>query len=135
MIVKVKEPIKSEYSLVKDNQLLFTYFHFASHKPLTDAMIKSGAVCLADETVTKPDGSLPLLVPMSEVAGRMATQEGAKYLEKPMGGRGILLGGVPGVQPANVLIIGGGIVGTNAAKMASGLGANVTIMDLSLIHI
>lgn len=132
MIVKVKEPIKSEYDLVKDNQLLFTYFHFASHKPLTDAMIKSNAVCLAYETVTKPDGSLPLLVPMSEVAGRMATQEGAKYLEKPMGGRGILLGGVPGVPPANVLIIGGGIVGTNAAKMAAGLGANVTIMDIDL---
>ena len=132
MIVKVKEPIKSEYGLVKDNQLLFTYFHFASHKPLTDAMIKSGAVCLAYETVTKPDRSLPLLVPMSEVAGRMATQEGAKYLEKPMGGRGILLGGVPGVQPANVLILGGGIVGTNAAKMAAGLGANVTIMDINL---
>ncbi len=132
MIVKVKEPIKSEYKLVKDDQLLFTYFHFASHKPLTDALIKSGAVCLAYETVTKPDGSLPLLVPMSEVAGRMATQEGAKYLEKPMGGRGILLGGVPGVPSANVLIIGGGIVGTNAAKMAAGLGANVTIMDIDL---
>ena len=96
MIVKVKEPIKSEYGLVKDNQLLFTYFHFASYKPLTDAMIKSNAVCLAYETVTADNGSLPLLVPMSEVAGRMATQEGAKYLEKPMGGRGILLGGVPG---------------------------------------
>ena len=132
MIVKVKEPIKSEYSLVKDDQLLFTYFHFASHKPLTDAMIKSNAVCLAYETVTARDGSLPLLVPMSEVAGRMATQEGAKYLEKPMGGRGILLGGVPGVPPANVLILGGGIVGSNAAKMAAGLGANVTIMDINL---
>lgn len=132
MIVKVKEPIKSEYGLVKDDQLLFTYFHFASHKPLTDAMIKSGSVCLAYETVTDPDGSLPLLIPMSEVAGRMATQEGAKYLEKPMGGRGILLGGVPGVPPANVLILGGGIVGTQAAKMAAGLGANVTIMDINL---
>lgn len=132
MIVKVKEPIKSEYSLIKDNQLLFTYFHFASYKPLTDAMLKSNAVCLAYETVTAPDGSLPLLVPMSEVAGRMATQEGAKYLEKPMGGRGILLGGVPGVQPANVLILGGGIVGMNAAKMAAGLGANVFIMDINL---
>jgi len=132
MIVKVKEPIKSEYGLVKDNQLLFTYFHFASYKPLTDAMIKSNAVCLAYETVTAKDGSLPLLVPMSEVAGRMATQEGAKYLEKPMGGRGVLLGGVPGVPPANVLILGGGIVGTQAAKMAAGLGANVTIMDINL---
>ena len=132
MIVKVKEPIKSEYALVKDDQLLFTYFHFASHKPLTDAMIKSNAVCLAYETVTARDGSLPLLVPMSEVAGRMATQEGAKYLEKPMGGRGILLGGVPGVPPANVLVLGGGIVGTQAAKMAAGLGANVTIMDINL---
>ncbi len=132
MIVKVKEPIKSEYNLVKEDQLLFTYFHFASHKPLTDAMLKSKAVCLAYETVTAPDGSLPLLVPMSEVAGRMASQEGAKYLEKPMGGRGILLGGVPGVQPANVLILGGGIVGTNSAKMAAGLGANVYIMDINL---
>jgi alanine dehydrogenase len=132
MIVKVKEPIKPEYSLVKDDQLLFTYFHFASHKPLTDAMIKSGAVCLAYETVTNQDRSLPLLIPMSEVAGRMATQEGAKFLEKPMGGRGVLLGGVPGVPPANVLILGGGIVGTNAAKMAAGLGANVTIMDIDL---
>ena len=132
MIVKVKEPIKSEYKLVKDNQLLFTYFHFASHKPLTDAMVKSKAVCLAYETVTARDGSLPLLVPMSEVAGRMATQEGAKYLEKPMGGKGVLLGGVPGVKPGNVLIIGGGIVGTNAAKMAAGLGANVYVMDINL---
>ncbi len=132
MIVKVKEPIKAEYDLVKDDQLLFTYFHFASYKPLTDAMIKSNAVCLAYETVTADDGSLPLLVPMSEVAGRMATQEGAKYLEKPMGGRGILLGGVPGVLPANVMILGGGIVGTNAAKMAAGLGANVFILDINL---
>lgn len=132
MIVKVKEPIKQEYALVRKDQLLFTYFHFASYKPLTDAMIKSGAVCLAYETVTNPDRSLPLLIPMSEVAGRMATQEGAKYLEKPMGGRGILLGGVPGVPPANVMILGGGIVGSNAAKMAAGLGANVTIMDINL---
>jgi len=132
MIVKVKEPIQPEYALVKDDQLVFTYFHFASHKPLTDAMIKSGAVCLAYETVTNPDGSLPLLIPMSEVAGRMATQNGAKFLEEPMGGRGILLGGVPGVPPANVLVIGGGVVGTQAAKMAAGLGANVTIMDINL---
>ena len=132
MIVKVKEPIEPEYKLIKKDQLLFTYFHFASYEPLTHAMIASGAVCLAYETVEKADRSLPLLVPMSEVAGRMAIQEGAKYLEKPMGGRGILLGGVPGVRPAKVLVLGGGVVGTNAAKMAAGLGADVTIMDLSL---
>ena len=132
MIVKVKEPIASEYPLIKATQLLFTYFHFASSEELTHAMIRQRAVCLAYETVEKPDRSLPLLVPMSEVAGRMAIQEGAKYLEKPMGGRGILLGGVAGVKPANVLILGGGIVGTQAAKMATGLGANVTIMDVNL---
>ncbi|MEQ8471685.1 MAG: alanine dehydrogenase [Marinoscillum sp.] len=132
MIVKVKEPIEPEYKLIKKDQLVFTYFHFASHEPLTKAMMESGAVCLAYETVEKPDRSLPLLVPMSEVAGRMAIQEGAKYLEKPMGGRGILLGGVPGVRPAKVLILGGGVVGTNAAKMAAGMGADVTIMDVSL---
>lgn len=132
MIMKVKEPIASEYGLIKKDQLVFTYFHFASSEPLTDAMIESGSVCLAYETVEKADRSLPLLVPMSEVAGRMAIQEGAKYLEKPMGGRGILLGGVPGVRPAKVLILGGGVVGTNAAKMAAGLGADVTIMDISL---
>ena len=116
MIMKVKEPIESEYPLIKKDQLLFTYFHFASYRPLTDAMIKSKAVCLAYETVEKADRSLPLLIPMSEVAGRMAVQEGAKYLEKPMQGRGILLGGVPGVNPAKVLILGGGIVGTQSAK-------------------
>ncbi len=132
MIIKVKEPIESEYSLIKANQLLFTYFHFASHEPLTHAMLKSGATCLAYETVEKADRSLPLLVPMSEVAGRMSVQQGAKFLEKPMGGRGILLGGVPGVKPANVLVLGGGIVGTQAAKMAAGLGARVTIMDISI---
>ncbi|MEZ4903378.1 MAG: alanine dehydrogenase [Spirosomataceae bacterium] len=132
MIVKVKEPIASEYPLIKENQLLFTYFHFASSEELTHAMIERKAVCLAYETVEKPDRSLPLLVPMSEVAGRMAIQEGAKYLEKPMGGRGILLGGVAGVKPANVLILGGGIVGTQAAKMATGFGANVTIVDVNL---
>ncbi|MBT8191033.1 MAG: alanine dehydrogenase [Bacteroidia bacterium] len=132
MIVKVKEPIEQEYSLVRDNQLLFTYFHFASYRPLTEAMIKSNSVCLAYETVTDPDNSLPLLIPMSEVAGRMAIQEGAKYLEKPQQGRGVLLGGVPGVPPANVLILGGGVVGTQAAKMAAGLGANVTILDINL---
>ncbi len=132
MIIKVKEPIEEEYPLVKDDQLVFTYFHFASYKKLTEAMLDSNAVCLAYETVKTEDNALPLLIPMSEVAGRMATQEGAKYLEKPMKGRGILLGGVPGVPPAKVLILGGGIVGTQAAKMAAGLGANVTILDISL---
>ena len=132
MIIKVKEPIEQEYKLIKPNHLLFTYFHFASYRPLTDAMIASKAVCLAYETVEKTDRSLPLLIPMSEVAGRMAIQEGAKYLEKPFKGRGILLGGVPGVKPANVLVLGGGIVGTQAAKMAAGLGAHVKIMDVSL---
>ena len=132
MIMKVKEPIESEYNLIKANQLLFTYFHFASYEPLTKAMVASKAVCLAYETVEKADRSLPLLVPMSEVAGRMAIQKGANYLEKPLGGRGILLGGVPGVLPAKVLILGGGIVGTQAAWMAAGLGADVIIMDLSL---
>ena len=132
MIMKVKEPIESEYKLIKKDQLVFTYFHFASGEALTHAMIDSGSICLAYETVEKSDRSLPLLVPMSEVAGRMSIQEGAKYLEKPMGGRGILLGGVPGVRPAKVLILGGGVVGTNAAKMAAGMGADVTIMDISL---
>ena len=132
MIVKVKEPIAEEYGLVKPSHLLFTYFHFASYEPLTNAMIDSKAVCLAYETVESVDRSLPLLVPMSEVAGRMAIQEGAKYLEKPTKGRGVLLGGVPGVPPGKVLILGGGIVGTQAAKMAAGLGAQVTILDVSL---
>jgi alanine dehydrogenase len=132
MIIKVKEPIKKEYNLVKENQLLFTYFHFASYKPLTNAMIKSKSVCLAYETVQSPDRSLPLLIPMSEVAGRMAIQEGAKYLEKPQKGRGVLLGGVPGVPPGKVMILGGGVVGTQAAKMAAGLGAQVTILDINL---
>lgn len=132
MIMKVKEPIEPEYKLIKENQLLFTYFHFASYEPLTKAMVASKAVCLAYETVEKSDRSLPLLIPMSEVAGRMAIQKGANYLEKPLGGRGVLLGGVPGVLPAKVLILGGGIVGTQAAWMAAGLGADVTIMDVSL---
>ena len=132
MIIKVKEPIESEYALIREDQLLFTYFHFASYEPLTKAMIDSNAICLAYETVEKADRSLPLLVPMSEVAGRMAIQEGAKYLEKPQKGRGILLGGVPGVPPAKVLVLGGGIVGTQSAKMAAGLGAQVTILDVSL---
>jgi alanine dehydrogenase len=134
MIIKVKEPIESEYLLIKKEQLVFTYFHFASYEPLTKAMIQSGATCLAYETVER-EGSLPLLIPMSEVAGRMAIQEGAKYLEKPSGGRGILLGGVPGVKPAKVLILGGGVVGTNAAKIAAGMGADVTIMDLNLTRL
>ncbi len=132
MIIKVKEPIEQEYGLIKKDQLVFTYFHFASYEPLVHAMIKTGAVCLAYETVERLDGSLPLLVPMSEVAGRMAIQEGAKYLEKPMKGRGILLGGVPGVLPAKVLILGGGVVGTNAAKIAAGMGADVIITDVNL---
>ncbi|WP_421799490.1 alanine dehydrogenase [Haliscomenobacter sp.] len=132
MIIKVKEPIEQEWALIKPDQLLFTYFHFASYQPLTEAMIKSKAVCLAYETVELADGSLPLLVPMSEVAGRMAIQEGAKYLEKPVKGRGVLLGGVPGVAPGKVLVLGGGIVGTQAAKMAAGLGAEVSILDINL---
>lgn len=135
MIIKVKEPIEEEYKLIKKDQLIFTYFHFASHRPLTDAMIESGAVCLAYETVESADKSLPLLIPMSEVAGRMAIQQGAKYLEKPIKGKGVLLGGVPGVPPGKVLIIGGGVVGTQAAKMAAGLGAQVTILDLSLTRL
>ena len=130
MIMKVKEPIEPEYRLIKKGQILFTYFHFASSEKLTKAMLRSGSVCLAYETVELDDRSLPLLVPMSEVAGRMSVQEGAKYLEKTYGGYGVLLGGVPGVPPAKVLIIGGGIVGTEAAKMAAGLGADVTVMDI-----
>jgi|ThiBio_inoc_biof_1041523.scaffolds.fasta_scaffold03678_2 alanine dehydrogenase len=131
MIMKVKEPIEQEYELIRAGQLVFTYFHFASDEKLTRAMMKSGAVCLAYETV-EADHALPLLIPMSEVAGRMSIQQGAKYLERPMGGKGILLGGVPGVNPAHVLILGGGIVGTHAAWMAAGLGAHVTIADISL---
>ncbi len=132
MIIKVKEPIQSEYKLIRNNQLVFTYFHFASSEELTRAMMASGAVCLAYETVEKMDHTLPLLIPMSEVAGRMSIQEGARCLEKPKGGKGILLGGVPGVKPAKVLVLGGGVVGTQAALMAAGLGAHVTIADISL---
>jgi len=132
MIVKVKEPIEEEYGLLRPNQVVFTYFHFASSEKLTRACIESGAICIAYETVQNPDGSLPLLIPMSEVAGRMAVQEGAKYLEKPMGGKGVLLGGVPGTTPGKVLILGGGVVGTQAAKMAAGLGAFVRILDINL---
>jgi alanine dehydrogenase len=135
MIIKVKEPLAAEYPLIKSGQILFTYFHFAASKELTEAMIKSNSVCIAYETVELSDGSLPLLIPMSEVAGRMAINVGAYYLGKPFGGKGKLLGGVPGVKPAEVLIIGGGIVGTQAAKMAAGLGANVTIMDTNLTRL
>ncbi|MGQ0561461.1 MAG: alanine dehydrogenase [Gemmatimonadota bacterium] len=132
MIMKVKEPIAREWPLMRKDQVIFTYFHYAADEGLTRASIDSGAVCIAYETVQLPTGELPLLTPMSEVAGRMAVQEGAKYLEKYYGGRGILLGGVPGVENGHVLIIGGGVVGTNSAKMAAGLGARVTILDTSL---
>ncbi|SFZ89614.1 alanine dehydrogenase [Flaviramulus basaltis] len=132
MIVKVKEPIQEEYHLIKPSQVVFTYFHFASSETLTKAMIKSKSVCIAYETVEDADGSLPLLIPMSEVAGRMSIQQGAKYLEKPIKGRGVLLGGVPGVPPGKVLVLGAGIVGIQAAKMAAGLGAHVTIMDINM---
>jgi len=132
MIVKVKEPLPREYSLIRSDHVLFTYFHFAASRELTEAMIERGATCLAYETLEDSRGHLPLLTPMSEVAGRMAVQEGAKYLEKPMMGRGILIGGVPGVEPANVVILGGGVVGTNAAKVAAGLGGNVFILDINL---
>ncbi len=132
LILKVKEPIEAEWPRMRKGQVLFTYFHFAASEPLTRAVIKSGCVAIAYETVQLSTGELPLLTPMSEVAGRMAVQEGAKYLEKVFGGSGILLGGVPGVLPAEVLIIGGGVVGTNAAKMAAGLGAHVTLLDVSL---
>jgi len=132
MIVKVKEPIAPEYSLVRKGQILFTYFHFACDRKLTDAMLASGAVCIAYETVRDSYGHLPLLIPMSEVAGRMSVQEGARFLERPQGGCGILLGGIPGVKPAKVLVLGGGVVGSNAALMAAGLGADVTITDISI---
>lgn len=132
MIVKVKEPIEPEYDLVRKGQLVFTYFHFACDKPLTDAMIKSGAVCLAYETVQLPDRSLPLLIPMSEVAGRMAALNGAFYLQKTQGGKGKLICGVPGVKPAKVLVLGGGTVGQAAARVAAGMGAQVIITDISL---
>jgi alanine dehydrogenase len=135
MIMKVKEPIAEEYARCRANQLIFTYFHFASSEELTKAMIERKSICLAYETVETKDRQLPLLIPMSEVAGRMAIQEGAKYLEKPVKGRGVLLGGVPGVPPGKVLILGGGIVGTQAAKMAAGLGAMVTILDVNLTRL
>lgn len=132
MVVKVKEPQPSEYKLIRPEQILFTFFHFAASRPLTDAMIASGASCYAYETLRDGNGRLPLLTPMSEVAGRMSIQEGAKYLEKPQMGRGILLGGVPGVAPAHITILGGGVVGANAARIAAGFQANVSILDVNL---
>ncbi len=132
MIMKVKEPIEPEWSHMRAGQVIFTYFHFAASEALTRAVMESSCVAIAYETVQLASGELPLLTPMSEVAGRMAVQEGAKYLEKFQGGRGVLLGGVPGVSPAEVLILGGGVVGTNAAKMAAGLGAHVTVLDVNL---
>lgn len=131
MLVKVKEPIAEEYELFHEGQILYTYLHLAADKPLTEALLKKKVVAIAYETIQKADGSLPCLTPMSEIAGRLSIQEGAKYLEKAFGGRGVLLGGVPGVQKGKVLIIGAGIVGVNAAKMAIGLGADVTILDIS----
>ncbi len=132
MIIKVKEPIEPEYALIRKDQLVYTYFHFASDRPLTEAMIKSGAVCLAYETVEEADHSLPLLRPMSEVAGRMAILNGAYYLQKTKGGKGKLISGVPGVKPTKVLVLGGGTVGEAAARMAAGMGADVVITDISL---
>jgi alanine dehydrogenase len=132
LIVKVKEPLAAERAMMRDGQVMFTYFHFAADRALTEEVIKTGAVAIAYETITDRNGRLPLLTPMSEVAGKMSIQEGAKYLERPMMGRGILLGGVPGVEPAQVVIIGGGVVGTNAAKVAAGLGANVIILDVNV---
>jgi alanine dehydrogenase len=132
MIMKVKEPIASEWPMMRRGQVIYTYFHFAAAEPLTRAVMESGAVAVAYETVELPNRELPLLTPMSEVAGRMAVQEGAKYLEKVYGGRGVLLGGVPGVAPAEVVILGGGVVGINAAKIAAGMGAHVVILDISL---
>ncbi len=132
MVMHVKEPLPSEYELIREGQIIFTYLHLAAAEKLTHALIKSRSVNIAYETIQKDDGTLPLLTPMSEVAGRMAIQEGAKYLEMTQGGHGVLLGGVPGVDPGNVVIIGGGVVGTNAAKMACGLGAKVYILDMNL---
>ncbi len=132
MIMKVKEPIAVEYPRMKDGQVIFTYFHFAADEKLTKAVVDSKCIAIAYETVEKVDGSLPLLIPMSEVAGRMAAQEAAVYLEKPKGGRGMLMGGIPGVRPAKVLVLGGGIVGVHAAKIAAGMGADTTIMDINM---
>jgi len=132
MVMKVKEPLPVEYPLIRSGQILFTYFHFAACEELTKAVMESGCIAVAYETVEKANGTLPLLTPMSEVAGRMAIHEGSKYLEKTYGGKGVLLGGVPGVEPGTIIVIGGGIVGTNAAKMACGLGAKVYLLDTNL---
>jgi alanine dehydrogenase len=132
MVMHVKEPLPAEYESIREDQIIFTYLHLAAAEELTNVLVKSGAINIAYETIQKPDGSLPLLTPMSEVAGRMAIQQGAKYLEMAQGGHGILLGGVPGVDPGTVVIIGGGIVGVNAAKMACGLGAKVYVLDMNL---
>ncbi len=132
LILKVKEPQPEEYAKLRAGQILFTFFHFAANRGLAQAMIRRKVTCIAYETVEDAQGQLPILIPMSDVAGRMSVQEGAKYLEKPMKGKGILLGGIPGVAPANILILGGGVVGANAAKVAAGLGGEVTVMDLDL---
>ncbi|MEX0995405.1 MAG: alanine dehydrogenase [Balneolaceae bacterium] len=132
MILKVKEPVESEYPLMREGQVIFTFFHFAASRELTEAVVRSKCIAIAYETVEEADRSLPLLIPMSEVAGRMAPQEAAKYLEKPFGGRGVLMGGIPGVTPAKVLVLGGGIVGVHAAKIASGMGAETVIMDINM---
>src|SRR6185295_18456737 len=132
MIVKVKEPQKSEIAMIRKGQVVFTYFHLAADRELTESLLKSGAACVAYETLSDDQGRLPLLTPMSEVAGRMSIQEGAKYLERPQQGRGILLGGVPGVAPAHITILGGGIVGANAAKVAAGFGADICLLDINM---
>jgi alanine dehydrogenase len=132
MVMHVKEPLPAEYDLIREDQIVFTYLHLAAAEELTHALIKSKSINIAYETIQKTDGSLPLLTPMSEVAGRMATQQGAKYLEMAQGGHGVLLGGVPGVDPGNVVVIGGGVVGINSAKMACGLGAKVYLLDMDL---
>lgn len=132
LIVKVKEPLEPEFPLIRPEHVLFTYFHLAADEALTRTLLERGCTCVAYETIQEPDGSLPLLTPMSEVAGRMAVQEGAKFLERPQEGRGILLSGVPGVPPANIVILGGGVVGLNAAKIAAGIGALVTILDVNV---
>ncbi len=132
LVVKVKEPQRAEFAMIRPGQTLFTFFHFAADRELTEGMLKTGATCVAYETLTGPGGTLPLLTPMSEVAGRMSIQQGARFLERPQMGRGILLGGVPGVPPAHITIIGGGVVGTNAAKIAAGFQADVTILDVNM---
>ena len=135
MVMHVKEPLPSEYDLIKKNQIIFTFLHLAAHKKLTQALIKSRSVCIAYETIQKTDGSLPLLIPMSEIAGRLAVQQGAVFLEMTHGGRGVLLGGVPGVNPGTVVVIGGGTAGVNAARMACGLGAKVYMLEINLARL